>query len=166
MDSQQKPWFKQFWPWLVFSIPLLTIVAGVITFQIASDQPHSMVQDDYFKKGLAINQSLAKQAFAKELNLSAQLEVDTASQLLVVKLNGEQTDFRQLKLTFSHPTQQKLDQNLQLEKLSAQEYVAQLPELPQAYWHIRLLNDTETWLLKSRWHYPESSQLTISTNGR
>lgn len=162
-EQQPKSWFKQAWPWFVFSIPVLTVIAGIITYQIAAERPHSMVQDDYFKKGLAINQSLAKQEQAKLLGLNADLQVDKQSQLLSVKLHG-QTQAASLQLMFSHPTQEKLDQLVSLSLLSSDEFVAQMPELPQAHWHIRLTDNQQSWLLKDRWHYPEMSHITIGAN--
>jgi len=163
-DQNEKPWFKQAWPWFVFSIPLLTIVAGVLTYQIAADKPHSMVQDDYFKKGLAINQSLAKQKNAEVLKLEAVIKVDDASELLIIRFANEKIAANQLLLSFSHPTQEKYDQFLQADKLTDNEFITQIPSLPQAHWHIRLTDKEENWLLKSRWHYPHENQLAISFN--
>ena len=160
-DTPEKSWFKQAWPWFVFSIPLLTIVAGVITYKIAADNPHSMVQDDYFKKGLAINQSIAKQNYAKELMLSATIAVDKQADLIIVKFDDVGVEANQLKLLFSHPTKERLDKALLLEKLSPNEFAAQAPELKQAYWHIRMLDNDDSWLLKARWHYPQEDSLQI-----
>lgn len=159
-DQSEKSWFQQPWPWFIFSIPLLTVIAGVITYNIAANQPHSMVQDDYFKKGLAINQSLAKQEQAKTLNIVAEIQIDAQSQLISVNLAGSAKP-NELQLLFSHPTQEKLDQTIQLTPISQNEFLGQLPPLKKAYWHIRLTDSDETWLLKHRWHYPESSQLII-----
>lgn len=161
------PWYKQKWPWFVISFPLLTVLAGIITYKIAADNPHSLVQDDYFKEGLAINQSLAKQEQAITQGIRAILTMDRESQLILVNLSSIQAASTQplaeeLKLTFSHPTQQKKDRIVILSRLSNNEFAAQLPELPKAYWHVRLMDKSERWLIKSRWLIPQNQQIEIS----
>ena len=183
--DETTPWYKNKWPWLVFSIPLLTIVAGLITYRIAVDNPHSLVQDDYFKKGLAINLSLEKQTRAREYGLQANISLDKDGQLLLLNLEtaiGSQSEQKtdstdkesvnvnfqpeRLVLTFSHPTQEKLDFRLGLDRLSQGEYVAQLPALEQAYWYVRLSDPDESWLIKSRWHYPRDQQLVMQASSK
>ena len=63
------PWYRQFWPWLLISIPLLTVIAGVATIWIASREPVALVHDDYYKEGLAINQNLARDRAAANANM-------------------------------------------------------------------------------------------------
>lgn len=163
------PWFKQVWPWIIIAIPLLTIIAGIITYQIAANHPVSMVQDDYFKSGLAINQVLERQTKAKALNISASIKFNPESRLLLVKLSPP-IKARQLLLTFSHPTQKKYDTQIILEQLADDEFAAEAPNLTQTNWHIQLVNNTDGWLLKTRWHYPKAkengsnNQITITAN--
>jgi uncharacterized protein len=161
-NDPHKPWFKQVWPWFLISVPLITVVAGVITYQIAANSPHSMVNDDYFKEGLAINQSLAREEKASRMKLGVTVKVDLEAELISVHVDQSQIDAAQLVLSFSHPTRADLDQNIILEKLSASEFIGQLPKLPQAYWHIRLFDTEQSWLLKNRWHYPQDQTLPMT----
>jgi len=41
--TDTKPWYKQFWPWFLISIPLLTVIAGIITLIIALKNPDYLV---------------------------------------------------------------------------------------------------------------------------
>ena len=168
------PWYKQKWPWLIMSLPFFTVVAGIITYQIAANNPASLVNDDYFKEGLAINQSLGKQRYAKELGLSVEFLIEKESQLISIKLtknlksnqiNSEtlNLDSEYLVLYFSHPTQQKKDKTIQLTRLTENEFVAELPDIPQADWHIRLTDNTQLWEIKSRWMVPQNQSLLINT---
>ena len=43
--TDTKPWYRQFWPWLLISIPLLTVIAGIITLMIALKHPDQLVVD-------------------------------------------------------------------------------------------------------------------------
>lgn len=160
-EENPKPGYKQAWPWFVISIPLLTVVAGIITFMIAANKPHSMVQDDYFKKGLAINQSLAKQEKAKELGLNGVLQMESDAGLLTVKFEGETVAAKQIKLIFSHPTKENFDKIVTLDKLANNEYIGQLPQLAKAYWYVRILDTEESWLIKTRWSIPGDKQISL-----
>jgi uncharacterized protein len=167
IEQEATAWYKQRWPWFIISFPLLTVVAGLVTYQIAVDKPHSLVKDDYFKQGLAINETLAKQNRAKELALTAHIKADKDSQLLSVKIASIDKEkklpgFEMLNISFSHPTQEKNDRQLALLQLTSNEYIAELPTLPQAHWHIKLSDKSDTWEIKSRWHYPKSQQIKIN----
>ena len=59
MDSQ--PWYRQFWPWFLIALPATVVVAGLTTWWIAAHKADSLVVDDYYKEGLAINRQLRKQ---------------------------------------------------------------------------------------------------------
>lgn len=166
-QQQETAWYKQKWPWLVISLPLITVIAGILTYQIASEQPDSLVKDDYFKKGLAINQSLAKLKRAEELGISAQFTNDVGNQLLIVNLNSTdlnyQSQSKQLKLHFSHPTLDKHDIDFILSGISNTEFVAELPELPGAFWHLQLTDEKAGWVVKSRWLFPQDKQHKVNT---
>lgn len=44
--TQEKPWFKQFWPWFIMFIPACGVVAGITTVIIANSHPPQITQDD------------------------------------------------------------------------------------------------------------------------
>lgn len=181
-DSSPLPWYKQKWPWLIMSLPFLTIIAGIITYNIAANKPASLVNDDYFKEGLAINKSLGRQRIARELGLIAEFSVDTESKLLTINLKKNAANLKKntnnnmsaeensnlisshLILSFSHPTQQKHDKKIQLSPITETEFVAELPEIVQADWHINLRDNSDLWEIKSRWLYPQNQSLLIDTN--
>ena len=49
MDT--KPWYRQFWPWILISIPLLTVIACIITLLIALKHPDQLVvEPDQYNK--------------------------------------------------------------------------------------------------------------------
>ncbi len=161
--NTNSPWFKQIWPWFIISFPLLTVIAGIITYYIAADNPVSLVQDNYFKEGLAINQVIHQQKKAKELNISATLNAEKTSQLLFVTLASTNINITSLQVIFSHPTQEKLDKQIIFDALGFNEFAAQLPDLPQAKWHVQLIDKNNGWLLKGRWNYPQKTKLILKS---
>lgn len=48
MKSQNlgKPWFKQFWPWFIISIPACGVIAGIATVIIATQNAPHMTQNN------------------------------------------------------------------------------------------------------------------------
>ena len=82
-----KPWYKQFWPWFVIAFPITAVIAGTATVIIAMHEPDGLVADDYYKEGLAINRTLAKEQMAKQLNLSAELSLKNNQVILYLKGN-------------------------------------------------------------------------------
>ena len=52
------PWYKERWTWLLMLMPATAIVAGFITLWLAITSFDGLVADDYYKQGLAVNQTL------------------------------------------------------------------------------------------------------------
>jgi hypothetical protein len=53
------PWWKFGHVWLVVAGPLVVVVASFITLYLAMTRPDPVLDENYYQKGLAINQSLA-----------------------------------------------------------------------------------------------------------
>lgn len=145
-DSQ--PWYRQFWPWMLISIPALTVVAGIATLWIASREPVALVVDDYYKEGLSVNRDLAKDQIANELQLSTQLNFDLDSKSTRAVVNGR-FNGESLKLAFIHPAKSTLDDSIVLQRQADGAYSGPLPVRADR-WYLEL-EDPETdnpWRLK------------------
>jgi hypothetical protein len=53
------PWWKFGYVWLVIAGPAVVVVAGFITLWLALANPESLVAEDYYRKGIEINKTLA-----------------------------------------------------------------------------------------------------------
>ena len=158
------PWYKQGWPWALISIPLLTIVACSITIYIAFDSNDSLVRDNYYKEGLAINTSIERTERAKKLSIIANISIDTTSKLVTVKLSANESLPSNLLLKFSHPTLHTKDREFDLTSLTEGEFVAGIETLEEAYWHISLEDDLKNWLIKTRWLYPTKTSIIVDAS--
>ena len=69
-----EPWYKHRIVWLMLGLPLVVVVASFITLYLAIKTDDGVIDDDYYKQGLAINQDLARDDKARALGLSAQLQ--------------------------------------------------------------------------------------------
>jgi len=163
-DPDFTPWYKQGWPWALISIPLLTIIACSVTIYIAFNTDDSLVKDNYYKEGLAINQSIKRIEHARSISAIATIEIDKQANLIHLNFQSSQTPPNRIVLKFSHPTLENKDQDFELAHLTGDDYAAELNNLEEAYWHIHLEDGSKTWLLKSRWLYPNKSKISIDAN--
>ena len=53
------PWWKYGHVWLVIAGPAIVVVASFITLYLAITRPDPVLDEDYYRKGMEINRSLA-----------------------------------------------------------------------------------------------------------
>lgn len=71
------PWYRHRWPWILMAGPAVVIVAGFITAWLAIISYDGLVEDNYYKVGLAVNQQLKQKQLAADLNLGADLSLSS-----------------------------------------------------------------------------------------
>lgn len=52
------PWWKFGYVWMVFGGPAIVVVASFITLYLAVTRPDPVISEDYYQKGIDINQTL------------------------------------------------------------------------------------------------------------
>ena len=57
IKTDQNPWWKYGYVWLIISGPLVVVIAGFITLYLALSKPDPAVED-YYRKGIEINKTL------------------------------------------------------------------------------------------------------------
>ncbi|MBX3653954.1 MAG: FixH family protein [Ramlibacter sp.] len=57
----EMPWWRNGYVWLLISGPALVVVAGLTTAYIAVTHPDRLVAEDYYRRGLEINKTLARE---------------------------------------------------------------------------------------------------------
>ena len=78
-QADSAPWYRQRWPWLLAIAPAAALVGGLITLWLAITTSDSLVVDDYYREGRAINQQLARDRTATDLGLQAELHFTARS---------------------------------------------------------------------------------------
>ena len=58
-SNQAKPWWKYGHVWLVIAGPAMVVVASFITLYLAVTRPDPVLDEDYYRKGMQINRTLA-----------------------------------------------------------------------------------------------------------
>lgn len=158
-QDKQKPWYKQFWPWFLIALPLSSVIAGVTTVIIAANTTDSMVVDDYYKDGLAINESLAKKNKAKEMKVQARLEFD--EQRIRVQVSAKDDIKDSLFLNFQHATLSERDFRLALKKDAKGNYYSELDKDLAGSWFISLFPYQRGWEVEQKVTLPSSLEITL-----
>jgi hypothetical protein len=67
------PWYRHRWTWIVMSGPAIVVVAALFTAWLAWRNADGVVTDDYYKRGLAVNDEIIRTQRARELGLNGAL---------------------------------------------------------------------------------------------
>jgi hypothetical protein len=162
MTTQALPWYTYKLVWLVIAIPAASVFAGMFMIYLAVSTDDGLVIDDYYKNGMAINQSLARDKAATELGLSAQLTVEQAGDRVTLSFDkGALTDYPdQMTLHFQHATHAGHDQILALVRAPENQYIGYLKQAIKAgVWHIML--STDQWRLVERVHWENGRNINL-----
>lgn len=140
-----EPWYRQFWPWFIFSLPATVVMAGIVTIIIANRHADDLVVRDYYKTGLAINQQLEKREQARATGMAVQFEIDKST--VVARVNGP-AYHQLLTLRLSHPLEADRDFEVMLSREAEGLYRARLerPIAPRWHWIVEAAHDSE-WRL-------------------
>ena len=67
LERPPAPWWKFGYVWLVIAGPAAVVLAGIATVWIALASPEILVAEDYYRRGVEINKTLAEAERAKAL---------------------------------------------------------------------------------------------------
>jgi hypothetical protein len=136
-----RPWYREPWPWILMAAPAAAVLAGAATMWLAVNGADGLVADDYYKRGLAINQVLALEENARRLGVRAHAEARGGR--LRVALSGAAPEalFAQL----AHATRAGFDQRLRLARAAPGVYEAELPPLAAGRWRVVLEDPRREW---------------------
>jgi hypothetical protein len=150
------PWYRERWPWILMAGPAIVVVAGLFTAWLAIRSDDGLVVDDYYKQGLAINQTLGRSDAAGRLGMAAELRL-TDGRIRV--LLGGAAGPGALTLRLVHPTRSGTDQSLALAATAPGVYEGWLPPLQPGRWHVLL--EARDWRLTGDWVLPAAGALTL-----
>jgi len=161
--TQQRPWYRDYWPWFLISLPASAVVAGFITLWLAIQSDDGVVVDDYYKQGLAINRTLARDETAARLQLSADLHLADGN--VALTLSGQLTSYpERISLRIAHPTRAGMDQTALLTHTGNGHYNghAQLPA--PGRWALVLEDPGKVWLLHGHITQGGEARVTLKPN--
>lgn len=160
--TDNQPWYREPWPWLLMILPLTAVVAGFITAWYAVVSNDGLVADDYYKEGMAINQTLHRDAAATALDLGATLHTSADARTLHVALAGRLAPLPDtLRLSILHPTQPGHDHVITLHAVGSGKYSGAMPSLGNGRWRLILEPPQREWRLTGVWWQSHTQTLIL-----
>lgn len=157
-----RPWYRHPEPWLLLIAPLVAVVGGVITLWLALHSNNSLVVDDYYREGRAINQTFARDALASRLGLSALWAVDGQTQRARLTLaatdGGLFTPPDRLFVRLIHATDADLDHRLVMTRVGDAQWEARFTAPSPARWTLQIEDPDRTWRLLKTFNDPAAKQ--------
>ncbi len=154
---ESSPWYQHGWVWFIIAIPATSIVLGMIMLWISIKNADSLVADDYYREGRAINQRLEKDQAAANLGI-------TVSASIRAQANGSQrieASFSAkpgvaspeiMRVRLSHPTLNERDVLLTLVKTGqANVYRTEVPEIASGRWYAMIEDEQSQWRVRATW---------------
>jgi hypothetical protein len=142
-SRQPKAWYREPWPWILMAAPAATVAAGAVTIWLAVSTADGLVADDYYRRGLAINQEIRREQAAMERGIV--LAVERRDGVLRVRLAGGTAAPEALFAQLAHATRAGHDQRLRLARVAPGLYEAELPVLPAGRWRLVLEDPRSEW---------------------
>ena len=153
-----RPWYREPLVWMVLAIPAAAVLGGVVMLVLANATWDGLVADDYYRRGMQIDRSLARDAEAARLGLRATLAFP-APGIVEARLAGAHdtaaSDEARLDLRFARAARAGADVRVPMTRDAGGVWRGVLPALPPGKWYVQL--DTEQWRLAAPAQIPVSS---------
>lgn len=153
------PWYKQFWPWFLIAVPLSSFIVGFIMLHFATNTTDSLVVDDYYKEGKAINARLDKMKNARQMNMVTGLTVSEDGFIAVRFITGLPRSNEALKLSLYHVTLKNRDIDLLLSADANGVYRGFTEADLNGKWRVTLLPMDETWKIQQVIALPRANEI-------
>lgn len=162
--KSELPWYRHRWPWLLMAGPFLVIVAGVVTVYLAVVSNDGLVDDDYYKQGLAINQETARDQMAAQRGVQAELmqNAESGGIRVLLQANPGAVLPKTLVVRIAHPTRAGVDQRLVLTEEGGGVYSGKLSASLVGRWHVVVEDEKREWRLSGNWVVEKSPSLRLA----
>jgi uncharacterized protein len=142
-----RPWYRERWPWALFAGPGSVIVAGIVTMTVAAGSNDGVVADDYYKRGLAINESIERDVRAQQLGLSGVALFSSGKARVVLRSSGAGLP-PSVTLRLVHPTRSGEDASAALASIAPGVYEGALPRDTDGRRSLIVEDPVSHWRLK------------------
>ncbi|MGD9946360.1 MAG: FixH family protein [Burkholderiaceae bacterium] len=149
--SSPLPWYRHRWPWLLMLAPGAAAIGGFFILWLAASANNSLVVDDYYREGRAINLQLARDRLAGELGLHGELSgsTDADGAAVVLQLQARPgIDWPDtLTLSLVHATRAELDASWPMQRIGEGRYRAAATLPASGHWQVQIEDPARRWRL-------------------
>lgn len=152
-----KAWYHEPYVWMLIVIPLSAVLVGIVMLWLALANEDGLVVDDYYRRGLEINRTLARDDAARRYALTSELRFIADTDRVHARLDAGPGFVYppQVALGLYHATRPGLDQELTLTRIGDRDYAGLLPALAPGHWHVQLSGDL--WRLTGLVRWPTAA---------
>ena len=134
---------------------------GFVILHLATNTEDSLVVDDYYKEGKAINARLDKIQQARRLNITSDLTIDNGSVTLKFH-SGIPKEGNALKLAFYHTTLQDRDTEVLLTRDASGVYRGFTEAELSGKWHVSLTPVDDSWKIQNTLTLPYAGKIRFN----
>jgi hypothetical protein len=163
MRTASQPWYREPWPWILAAGPIAVILAGVVTVWLAITSNDGLVADDYYKRGLEVNQVIQRDRKAEELGLQAEIFQGGEGAFRVMLSSTRSAALpEKVKLYLAHPAKAGFDLEITLASDGQGVYSGKLNHpITGSRWLVRLEDETGAWRLSADWVMEKQESLSM-----
>jgi hypothetical protein len=130
--------------------PIAVVLAGIATTVLAVTSFDGLVADDYYKQGLGINRTLAREEHARSLGLDASVQFNAdRTRVRVVLRAGEPP--QAIKVALVHATRPDADQAITLARNADGIYEGDVRPPRATTMQLRIEDGEGRWRLSGAW---------------
>ncbi|MCL2161719.1 MAG: FixH family protein [Betaproteobacteria bacterium] len=160
LDNQ--PWYRHGWPWFLFGLPAVSVVVGIALYVIANVwEVDSIVAGDYAKDGKGVELRVERFRQAQSLGLSAHATVREDTLSIKLSATQEKDLPAVLRLNIIHPTQDRFDQIVLLQRGEDGVYSGPIKPLHASRWQFQLEDETRAWSMTGDANIPMETEVSI-----
>ena len=158
-SSRATPWHREPLVWMVLAIPAAAVVVGTVMLVLANVTWDGLVTDDYYRRGMEINRSLARDAEASRLGLRASVAFPAPGvvEARIADVDGTATASvgDRLHLHFARASRAGNDVRILMTRDTIGTWRGTLPAMTPGKWYVEL--GDEQWRLAAALWMPVSS---------
>jgi len=164
-----KPWYAQFWPWMLIALPGSVVIACMVTIIISVRYSDDLVIGDYYRSGLGINTEIKKQQTAAKFNIRASFKIDRSnfdSGVIYCKLASDHNiKSKFILINFRHVINSEYDRTVILKRSDkTTQFEAPFFNLAKGSYQLTIESGDKQWQLKYRLQKSELLEgLTITS---
>lgn len=158
MQSETRPWYKEPYVWMLIGIPLTSIIVGIFFISQAVSTKDTLVRDNYYKDGLAINQEMKWDQKANNLDIKTEFTVKD-NEVTLTLVNSRQDAPNSLHFKLSHPTLKEYDRDSLLQKGEGKSFKGFIDDVTDGRYYIQIESIEQQWRRRGEIHITQGDQV-------
>lgn len=151
------PWYKQFWPWFIISIPATAVVAGLYMLWLSLQTMDSLVVKSDAGIDVMTERNLLAEQDARRLGINAEIAVnnETGAVVVTIAANPGSGFPDSLQMHLRHPTLDTRDFEIVLSRAISDDagnarYAGHFTTLPSGRFYLSIMAGDD-WRLSGEW---------------